>query len=95
MHILIGVIVALAVLAGWLTGHWFARVLAFLLFGVVFGFIASVLLPHQAGAVANGEVGFPLGFFVAWFVSGIPTYVWRRKMDRLNGVSMERYQGGG
>lgn len=39
MHIIIGLVLAAFVLWLWLAGHWFGRVLAFLVLGVVIGSI--------------------------------------------------------
>jgi hypothetical protein len=67
MHIIIGLAAAVALLYFWLSGHWFARVLAFLLFATVIGFIGATLggqidtmAPPQAAAVVDcSSVGNP------------------------------------
>ena len=66
MHILIGLGIAVVLLYFWLIGHWFARVLVFLLFT-----FCGLVLGQLAGGIAAGAIG--------WFVSGIPIYVrkWR------------------
>jgi hypothetical protein len=76
MLFLIGIALAVPLLYFWLIGHWFTRVLVFLIFACVFGFTA--FLTAQGG---NHES--PGGAFVAvvlsWPISGIPLYVRRYK----------------
>jgi hypothetical protein len=67
MVILLAVILALALLYFWLIGHWFARVVMFLLC-VGYG----LLLGEIVGGVIAGAIG--------WFASGIPVYVRQRKI---------------
>ena len=43
MHIIIGVGAALALLYFWLIGHWFARVVMFLVLVVLLGFSGAAL----------------------------------------------------
>jgi len=75
MGIAVGVVLALVALYFWLLGHWFARVVAFLLFVVLFGLIGSAFTGSLGPAATNhGWVGFLIGGVVAWFVSGIPIY---------------------
>lgn len=93
MHILIALILAPALLYFWLIGHWFARVLAFLVFAAAFG-VGGALLTSAGATYPNaGLPGLVIGGIVAWFVAGIPTYYWRHRMNLLNGVSMVRHQG--
>jgi hypothetical protein len=66
MSILTGLGIALVLLYSWLAGHWFARVVVFLLF-VGYG----LLIGEIAGGVIVGGIG--------WFASGIPIYVRRRR----------------
>lgn len=78
MVYLIGALVGAGLLYFWLCGHWFARVVSFLLFAVLLGFIGAcmtgMLGPQEHN---NGWVGMLLGFAAAWPVSGIPVYVRR------------------
>lgn len=74
MHIFIGGVFALVVLFFWLTGHWFARVVAFLLFAGAFGFFGVLLTGMEHN---NGWLGLLLGIALAWPVSGIPVYWFR------------------
>ena len=76
---LVGLLLAFAALCVWLTGHWVGRVAAFLVFGVVFGIIGALWGKEQAPAIAF--FGFGIGVFVAWFVSGIPTYMQRHRLN--------------
>jgi hypothetical protein len=59
----------------WLIGHWFARVLVFLVLAAV-GFIAgaNVPTPSPAGSIICGLIGAAL----AWPLASIPIYYWRR-----------------
>jgi hypothetical protein len=80
MHILIGLALAVALLYFWLIGHWFARVLAFLVFAVCLGAAAGAGLAaaNPADGAFVGILGLIFGTVAAWFVSGIPIYYWRR-----------------
>jgi hypothetical protein len=62
----------------WLIGHWFARVLVFLVLAVV-GFIAGANVPpppSPAGSIICGLIGAAL----AWPLASIPIYYWRRQL---------------
>jgi hypothetical protein len=78
--ILIGLVLAAGVLWAWLAGHWFGRVLAFIVLGALFGLAA-------AQAIGTGSAAGPrllavaIGIALAWPVAGIPIY-WRRHRDR-------------
>jgi len=85
MHILIsGIIVVAAALAGlyfWLLGHWFVRILAFLVLGAIGAFLGACLSGGAAQEPA-AEIFFALlGFGLAWPVASIPVYV-RRHRER-------------
>lgn len=87
MHILVGLVLAAVLLFVWLIGHWFARVLAFLLLACVFGLSGAFMAGIDGPPAHNhGIAGALLGLLLAWFVSGIPIYV-RRYQAR--GTSME------
>ena len=43
MHVLIGLCLGVALLYFWLLGHWFARILAFLIFAALFGIVGGNL----------------------------------------------------
>ena len=81
MHILIGIAMAVALLYWWLIGHWFARVLVFLLLACV-GFVAGAALANTspnapaAGVIILGLIGAAFG----WPIAGLPTYYWRHQM---------------
>ena len=74
MHILIGLIVAAALLYGWLVGFWFARVLMFLLL-VGVSFVASL----ASGSPPTALVIALCAAIPLWFVAGLPTYYWQRR----------------
>lgn len=76
MHILVGLVLAAVLLFVWLIGHWFARVLAFLLLGVVFGLSGAFMAGIDGPPAHNhGIAGALLGLVLAWILSGIPKYV--------------------
>lgn len=74
-------VVALPVFAGllalWFTGRLVGRIVAFVCLAVVFIFL-GVALPalHQESVIA-----LPLEIIAAWFASGIPTYIARRRQS--------------
>jgi len=86
MELMIGAGLALALLYFWLLGHWFARVVMFLLLAVV-GFIAGAALasaspnPPTFALVLFGLIGAAL----AWPLSGIPIYYWRHQFRLMGG----------
>lgn len=81
MVFLIVAAAAVPLLYFWLIGHWFGRVLAFLTFGAVLGFIGAMMFGADARppAVNIAWLGVLLGFALAWPVSGIPIYVRRHQ----------------
>jgi hypothetical protein len=81
---LIVVLLFLVLLYFWLRGHWYARVLMFLVLipagyaGLGLAVVFTAYDPTVAGAKMDPAMGFVLfgaGAVVAWFVSGIPIYV--------------------
>jgi hypothetical protein len=84
MHIPIGLIVGAALLYGWLVGFWFARVLTFLVFTFIIG--ALVLVRDDLSPPAPLILCI-LGGVAAWFVSGLPTYYWRRRARMFRAVA--------
>jgi hypothetical protein len=71
MHFLIGLGLFVVLLYWWLIGHWFARVLVFLLFAVLGALISA---GNGAAMIAAGVL--------AWFVAGLPIY-YQRYRSRL------------
>jgi hypothetical protein len=72
MWVVIFVITAgFALLYWWLMGHWFARTVVFMLFA------ALGLLMGQTGADQSAPI---ICAVLGWFISGIPTYVRRRRL---------------
>jgi hypothetical protein len=84
VHILVGLVAVLALLYFWLIGHWFARVLMFLVLGAVGGFVAAMLV---SSTPQPNPIGYLLGFALAWPVSGLPEYYWRRRARLFTGVA--------
>lgn len=82
MHILIGLGIALTLLYFWLIGHWFARVIVFLLFSVIFFFMFAATARDTSNPSAGVSVGL-LGIPLAWPLSGIPAYYWHRRAKTL------------
>lgn len=76
MAILGSVVVAGIALYLWLAGHWFGRVLAFILFSGVAGFVVGNIPALMGPSVF---VGLIAGEVVAWFAAGIPQFVRRAK----------------
>ena len=79
MHILIGLAMGVALLYFWLIGHWFARVLVFLLLACVGGLGGTALGADQGGKVVSAILGIAL----AWPIAGLPVYYWRYQVRRL------------
>jgi hypothetical protein len=78
VHILIGLLRAIVLLYFWLSGHWFARVLAFLLFAAL-GFVGGA---GFASAANPNDHAFPLicgltAAAIAWPLASLPRYYWR------------------
>lgn len=71
MHFLIGLGLAVVLLWAWLIGHWFARVLVFLLLAAF-----SLVIDHISPSSSDGQFAV-IGCVIAWFVSGIPIYCLR------------------
>jgi hypothetical protein len=87
MHILIGALLALGLLWAWLSGHWFARVVMFLVLALCFGAAGGALMnnPHAANGGDPAIIGAILGFALAWPVSGLPVYYWRNEIRKMAG----------
>ena len=85
MHFLIGLLLGVALLYFWLIGHWFARVLVFLLLAVLMALGGGSLLADTAkpSNPASGIFGAIVGAVLAWPVSGIPIYYWRWRIKEL------------
>ncbi len=75
---LVALVLALVLLASWLSGHWFARVVMLL---ALVGFVWAIALdfkgtPH---GVEASLLTFILGLPAAWVASSVPTYYWRHR----------------
>jgi hypothetical protein len=63
----------------WLVGHWFARVLAFLLFAVPLVILGWGIGEKQTPGGVGMIFTIPFGGYLAWLLSGVPVYYWRSK----------------
>jgi hypothetical protein len=86
MALLIGFLLAIAVLCLWLAGVWFARVLAFLVFVPIGAWGVATALGGSGIDPATGKsvwwaflLVWGIGAAFAWLVSGIPTYIQDRR----------------
>lgn len=83
-----GGLLALALLYCWLAGGQFARILAFLVFSVLFGFAAVVFFVGNHGDFKN-FAGIGVAVVIAWFVASFPIEyqksprLWRRSTGSL------------
>jgi hypothetical protein len=68
VHILIGIAMAIVLLYFWLIGHWFARVLVFLLLAALGALIAA---GNVAAIIATG--------LLAWLIASLPIYYQRHQ----------------
>lgn len=83
MHILIGLAIALALFYFWLIGHWFARVLVFLILAVI-GFCLGAAAVSAPETNAFGLILFGLlGAALAWPIAGLPVYYWRWRLRQM------------
>lgn len=80
-QIVIGSIAFFGFLYWWLLGHWFSRLIAFLVLTPMFVALSRGLATLAWG---EGHPNLPLAFadmavcgFLAWFASGLPLYIWR------------------
>lgn len=72
------VVVGLALLYLWLAGHWFGRVLAFPLLGLLGTFVAGMIADGRA------PIGIPLLIAVwvgSWFLAKAPGAYWTRRLN--------------
>ena len=76
MHILIGLAMGAALLYFWLLGHWFARILVCLLFGVLGVLLAS-----------GNAIALICAVVLAWPLASLPIYYWNHRVGRM----MPRY----
>ena len=90
MALLIGFLLAIAVLCLWLAGVWFARVLAFLVFVPIGAWGVAAALGGGGVDPATGKpiwwaflLVWGIGAILAWLVSGIPIYIRNRRTIEL------------
>lgn len=77
------VVLALVGLYVWLIGHWFGRVVAFLVFLVGLGLLGATLGAQATANIPGVVIGSMIGGVLAWFAAGIPTYCWHRVINRV------------
>jgi len=82
MELMIGAGLALALLYFWLLGHWFARVVVFLLLASV-TFVTVAYTTQVRGDPMVGVIFGLLAAAVTWPVSGLPVYYWRRQFRQM------------
>ena len=84
IHALLGLALVLVLLYFWLLGHWFARILTFLMFGAA-GTLLALVLKH--GDNPGPEIAaIVIGFVGGWFIASLPTYYWRYELRRQQRV---------
>jgi hypothetical protein len=92
MVVFVWVIAVIALLFFWLSGHWFARVLMFLLFALPLGCLAGLAgYEHPAGEVILALAGIAM----AWLLSGLPARYYNhqsRRATRLERVAVPPWQ---
>jgi hypothetical protein len=74
MTIFVGLGLALAGLYWWILGHWFARIVCFLMLAPTMGLVWASLAGRDAASQ------FLVGILVmafAWPISSLPMYFWR------------------
>ena len=82
MHFLIGLCLAVALLYFWLIGHWFARVLVFLMLACV-AFLAACYTTQVPG---HPPVGLFFGLVagaLSWPIASLPIYFHRGKQRQV------------
>jgi hypothetical protein len=89
MVALIAIVLALVVLAAWLSGHWFARVIVMLVLG---GFVWAVALEFKGTehGIESSLLAFILGLPCAWVIASLPTYYWRHRNKVLHHATVPR-----
>ena len=80
MELLIGLILAAAVLYFWLVGNWFARVVVFL--GLELVLMLSLLAPLRPDEHIS-YLGLIFGSVVIWLISDLPARYWRYHNRRM------------
>ena len=78
MEILIGLALGAVLLYFWLIGHWFARVLVFLLLGAV-TFVTVAYITQDPKYPTAGVIYGLLAAGLAWPVASLPIYYWRHQ----------------
>jgi len=79
MHIIIGLLLGIALLYFWLVGHWFARILMFIVLTVLF---SAVALAGDNREPATNLFLLALAIGAGWIVASLPLYYWRRRIAR-------------
>lgn len=84
MVVLVWVLVVVSLMYFWLAGHWFARVLMFLMFALALGLGCGQWVASATGSTTPGPVilGMCVGAALAWPVASLPIY-YRRNRARM------------
>jgi hypothetical protein len=82
MELMIGAGLALALLYFWLLGHWFARVVMFLVLASV-TFVTVAYTTQVRGDPMAGVLFGLLAAAVTWPIAGIPVYYWRHQFRQM------------
>lgn len=70
------IVVALVVAYFWLAGHWFGRIIAFVVFGAALSFAGFAFIDAANDWAIVALVG---GWAIAWFIASAPLAYWNRR----------------
>ncbi len=92
MEIILGIVLFLGLLYGWLVGHWFARVVMALALWVLGGFIAILFAANGTEDQRQATIIAVIfgGSVLSWLIAGLPTYYWRQKRRLWEPPSLHR-----
>jgi hypothetical protein len=81
MHILIGLVLALAVVGSWAAGNWFGRIGVFVCGAPLLAFIGLRYIAYQPWDTVTTEVvTMAAGTAAAWIIAAAPMYLAARKI---------------
>jgi hypothetical protein len=86
MLVLACILLTLGLLYAWLSGHWFARVIVFIVLAPLVGLLVGNQTAGPHADMTGGLVGFGIGICLAWFLASIPIY-YRRSGFRKRGFN--------
>lgn len=79
MEILAGLSLAAFALYAWLVGHWFGRVVAFLIPSLLWTGLAFLFWTEKGGPHGVTFVIWIMALGGTWIVSGLPQWYWQRR----------------